>query len=317
MKLNRQIKTGAFAIVSILLFILGYQFLKGSSLFETSKTYYVKYNNVAGLEPAAAVTVNGMQVGKVKDIYLETNIGGKVVVEFVVEKDFQFSKSSIIKIYSSGFIGGNNLAILPDYTNATLAKNKDTLQGQIQAGMIDGILEKFNPIEKSLLATLSKLDSVLGDLHQVMDVQTKNNLKQGIANLNATLASFNGVASNANKLLANNQQSLNNTISNLDKTSKNFAQLSDSLSKVKVGELVNEMETTLNNLYGISAKINNGEGSVGKLLKDEKLYNNLEGAAKQLEQLLEDMKQNPKRYVHFSLFGKRPKPYENTNNNPE
>ena len=316
MKLSREVKTGIFAIVSILLFILGYNYLKGSELFNKTAVYYVKYNNVGGLAPAAPVTVNGMKVGKVKDIYLASNKGGEVIVEFIIEKDFQFSKTSLVKIYSSSFIGGNNLGIIPDYTSKEMAQPNDTLKGQVDAGMVDGILEKFDPLEKSILSTLSKLDTVLSDLHQVMDDNTKTNLRESIARLNSTMASFNGAASNMNSLLATNKDKLSNTFTNLDKTTENFAKFSDSLAQMETGKMMEDLQGTIAKFNAIAAQIENGEGSVGMLLKDEKLYNNLEGASKQLEQLLQDMKLNPKRYVHFSLFGKRAKEY-NPPNDPE
>ncbi len=310
MKLSREVKTGIFAIISIVLFILGYNFLKGSDFFESADIYYVKYDNVAGLSPGAPVTVNGMQVGKVKDVYLEKNTGGDVVVEFTIEKDFVFSRKSVIKIYSSGIIGGNNLGVLPDYTSNTMAQPGDTLMGAMQAGMIDGILERFTPIEKSVLSTMEKLDSVLSDIDQVLDDKTKNNLRESIAKLNTTMTSFNGAASKMNGLLAENEEKLGNTFTNLDKTTENFAKFSDSLAQIETGKIMRDLQNSIDKFNQIATQIENGEGSVGKLLKDEKLYDNLEGAAKQLEQLLQDMKLNPKRYVHFSLFGKRPKPYD-------
>lgn len=310
MKLSREVKTGIFAIVSILLFILGYNFLKGTELFNKPKVYFVKYKNVGGLAPAAPVTVNGMKVGKVKDIYLASNKGGEVIVEFIIEKDFRFSKTSLVKIYSSSFIGGNNLGIIPDYTSNDLAQPNDTLKGQVDAGMVDGILEKFDPIEKSLLSTLKNLDSVLTGLDQILDDTTKANLRESIAKLNSTMTSFNGAASNMNSLLATNKDKLSNTFTNLDKTTENFARFSDSLSQIETGKMVKDLENTISKFNAIASQIESGEGSVGKLLKDEKLYDNLEGASKQLEQLLQDMKLNPKRYVHFSLFGKKGKEYD-------
>jgi phospholipid/cholesterol/gamma-HCH transport system substrate-binding protein len=312
LKLSREVKTGIFAIMSIVLFVLGYNFLKGSQFLDNSRIFYVKYDNVAGLTASAPVTVNGMQVGKVRDVFLEHKNGGRVIVEFGIEKEFEFSKTSTIEIYSSGFIGGNNLAVIPDYSSNDIAKSGDTLKGRLQAGIIDGLFEKFTPLEKSILATLSKLDTVLTDLDEVMDDKTKSNLRQSIAGLNETIASFNGAAQKMDALLTDNKEELDSTFINLDKTMANFAKFSDSLAQMETGKMISELQRTIERLNTITGQIENGEGSIGKLLKDENLYNNLEGATKQLENLLEDMKLNPKRYVHFSLFGKRPKPYEST-----
>lgn len=310
MKLSREVKTGIFAIVSIALFVLGYYFLKGSRLLDGVALYYVKYDNVAGLAPSAPVTVNGMQVGKVKDVFLESKKGGKVIVEFGIEEEFEFSKTSTIEIYSSGFIGGNNLAVIPDYSSKDIARPGDTLKGKLRISMMDGLLEKFIPLEKSILTSLAKLDVVLTDLDEVMDDETKSNLRHSIAGLNETISSFNGAAQKMDMLLTDNKDALDSTFVNLDKTMSNFAKFSDSLAQIETGKMISELQGTLSKLNKITGQIENGEGSIGKLLNDDKLYNNLEGATKQLEQLLEDMKLNPKRYVHFSLFGKRPKPYE-------
>lgn len=308
MKLSREVKTGILVISGILLFIFGYNFLKNSDLFETDRIFYVKYNNVAGLAQSAPVTVNGLAVGKVNSIDFADKNGG-LIVTFSVEKDFDFSKNSTVLIYSSGFIGGNNLGIIPANDGAATAQSGDTLQGDIQAGMIDGIMDKFVPLEKSLEHTLARLDTVLVGISDVLDEDTKKNLRSSISNLNQTMASFNGVARDMKSLLNTNKEKLNSTMSNLDITAQNFAKLSDSLAQIETGELVRNMETTIRKLNNIAEGIDNGEGSVGKLLKDDKLYDNLTGASKQMEQLLEDMKLNPKRYVHFSLFGKRPKQY--------
>ena len=309
MKLSREVKTGILVISGILLFIFGYSFLKNSDLFETDRIFYVKYDNVAGLAQSAPVTVNGLEVGQVKSIEFANKTGG-LIVTFSVEKEFDFSKNSTVLIYSSGFIGGNNLGIIPANDGGTIAKSGDTLLGDIQAGMIDGIMDKFMPLEKSLENTLARLDTVLVGISDVMDEDTKKNLRSSISNLNQTMASFNGVARDMKSMLNTNKEKLNSTMSNLDITAKNFAKLSDSLAQIEMGELVRNMETTISKLNNIAEGIDNGEGSVGKLLKDEELYDNLAGASKQLEQLLEDMKLNPKRYVHFSLFGKKPKQYD-------
>ena len=309
MKLSRDIKTAILVLVGIALFIFGYNFLKNSSLLDSSKVFYVKYDNVAGLSTSAPVTINGLAVGKVTNIDFADK-AGSLVVTFNVEKDFEFSKKSMVQIYSSGFIGGNNLGILPDMTTNVMAKSGDTLVGEIQSGMIDGIIEKFDPLEKSLMQTLSSLDTVLNGVNEVLDDKTKTNLRNGIASLNQTMANFNGISRDMNTVLSGNKDKFNRAITNLDTTTENFAKLSDSLAQINTGELAKNMEMAINKLNAIAEGIDNGDGSVGKLLKDEQLYDNLTGASKQLEQLLEDMKLNPKRYVHFSLFGKRAKQYD-------
>lgn len=309
MRLTREVKTGILVIVGILLFIFGYSFLKNSNLFSNPKVFYVKYDNVAGLANSAPVTINGLQVGKVLGIEFQ-NTKGDLLVSFSVEKDFDFSKNSVVQIYSSGFIGGNNLAIIPGNDYANMATTGDTLHGDIQAGMIDGIMDKFAPLEESLVLTLSKLDTVLTGVSDVLDEKSKQNLRTTIANLNTTMANFSVASRDMNRLLGDNKSKLNNTFENLDKTTRNFASLSDSLAQINTGELVRNMEEAIGKLNSIAEGLENGEGSVGKLLKDEQMYDNLTGASKQLEQLLEDMKLNPKRYVHFSLFGKKQKQYQ-------
>ena len=316
MKLSKELKTGIFAIVVILLFIFGYSYLKGTNLLENQRTFYVKYNNVEGLAVGAPVTINGYQVGKVLDIDF-VNGNGDLVVTFSVEKDFKFSKESIVEIYSSSFIGGNNLGIKPIYNPNNVAKPGDTLLGEIQQGILDQVTGKLAPLEAKIESTLTSLDTLLISVNEVLDTDSRENLRRTIANLSATVAEFRGASSSMNALLKDNKEKLNSTIANLDNTSENFSKLSDSLAEIEVGKMVKELESTLERFNGIAAQIESGEGSVGKLLKDEELYDNLAGASLQIEKLLEDMRLNPKRYVHFSLFGKRPKPYEAPKENEE
>ncbi len=316
MRLSREVKTGILAIGAILLFIFGYSFLKGTNLLEDHRTFYVKYQNVEGLAKSAPVTINGLPVGKVQNIGFANKTGG-LVVEFTVEEDFDFSKNSLVRIYSSGLIGGKSLGIFPSYDPSNIAKAGDTLKGEIEKGMLDAVSERLGPLEEKVNNTLAGLDTLFLGINDVLDEQTRNNLKVTIANLSETAVAFKGASRNINTLLAENKEKLSNTLTNFDTVSKNFASLSDSLAQIETGKMVRDMEDVMSRLDAIVAKIDNGEGSIGKLLKDEKLYDNLEGASLQLEKLLEDMKLNPKRYVHFSLFGKRPKEYsdpEESNN---
>ena len=309
MKLTREVKTGILALGGIFLFIFGYNFLKNSSIFENARTFYVKYSSVDGLAPSAPVTINGLQVGTVRSIdFLDAS--GELLVTFAVDNDFQFAKSSVVEIYSSGFISGNNLGIIPDFSNSDMAKSGDTLSGRIKPGMMDGLMKTLDPIQSGLVQTLTKVDTLLNNINAVMDEDTKENLRQSVANLNASMASFRNASRNIDQLLADNKAGLDSTFANLDRTTANFAQFSDSLAQVNIQAMMADLEGMLAKFNAVADKIERGEGSVGKLLNDEELYNNLTGASAQLEALLEDMKLNPKRYVHFSLFGKKNKEYQ-------
>ena len=305
--------------MAILLFIFGYNFLKGSNLLNSKRIYYVKYDNVEGLAPSAPVTINGLQVGKVEQIGFADNKGG-LVVTFSVDSDFQFSRKSIVQIYSSGFIGGNNLGIIPEYDQADTAVSGDTLTGVVEKGMLDGLVDTFEPLEASIKVTLARLDTVLQDIDEVLDEQAKADLKSAISNLDQTMRSVNGITDNMNQMMATNRVTLERTLANLDTTTANFAKVSESLAKIETTRMVADLEAAICSFRAITDRMEKGEGSIGKLLYDEQLYDNLAGASFQLEQLLEDFKENPKRYVHFSVFGKKAQPYieeENPDDVPE
>ncbi|MGY8887031.1 MAG: MlaD family protein [Flavobacteriales bacterium] len=308
MKVSREVKTGILAIGAILLFVFGYSFLKGTNLFQDSRVFFVKYKNVEGLATSAPVTINGLNVGKVNDIKFADGNGG-LVVKFTVDNAFVFSKTSKVRIYSDGLIGGKSLGIFLEYDPKNIAKSGDTLSGAIDGGMLDAVTKALGPLEDRLTSTLISVDSMLLSVNDILDKDTRLHLKQAIQNLNGTMSSLNGASGKLNTLLANNAGKMDRTFTNLDEMSLNFSKFSDSLAQIQTGKLVADLQDVIGRFDAIVTGLDNGEGSVGKLLKDEKLYENLEGASKELEKLLEDVRLNPKRYVQVSVFGKKQKEY--------
>lgn len=311
MKIAKEVKIGILAIFAISLFIYGYSFLKGSDLFSNERTFYVSYNNVAGLTVSAPVTVNGYAIGQVKNIDFENNLG-RLLVTFKLTKDFDFSKNSVVRIYSTSVIGGNALAIIPEIDKNNIAQNGDTLQGEIEQGMLESLTSGLKPLENRIYKTLSGLDTLLNNFNSILNEDTKNNLKEAIASLNKTMNSFEGASSDLNSILSENKPKLDSTFSYLETTTENLASFSDSLAQVDIKAMAANLESTLESFDAIMKKIDNGEGSMGKLVNDEQLYTNLEAASKELEELLRDLKENPKRYVHISVFGKKAKEYESS-----
>ena len=315
LKITKEIKTGMLALFAILLLIYGYSFLKGSDLFSNERTFYVSYDNVAGLTVSAPVTINGYVVGQVNKIEFENDLGG-LLVTFSINKDFNFSKNSIVRIYSTSVIGGNALAIIPEIDKDSIALDGDTLNGEIEKGMLESLTSGLKPLENRMYTTRSGLDSLLSSFNSVLNEDTKNNLKAAINSLTKTMYSFEDTASDLNSLLKENKPKLDSTFSYLETTSGNLAVFSDSLTQIDINTMATNLETTLESFNSIMNKFNNGEGSIGKLINDENLYGNLEAASKELEELLRDLKENPKRYVHISVFGKKAKEYElNDSNN--
>ena len=309
MKLSKEVKTGILALLAIFMVIYGYSFLKGSNLFSSDRTFYVTYDHVAGLAISAPVTINGYAIGQVKNIDFEDQ-SGRLLVTFSLTKDFDFSKNSLVRIYSTSFIGGNALAIIPEFDTNNIAQDGDTLRGEVEKGMLETVKKALRPLEERVYHTMSGLDTLLYNFNYVLNDSTKKDLTEAVASLNKTLHNFEGVSGDLNSLLKENKPKLDSTFTYIETTTENLAKFTDSLSQINIKAMAANLEATLASFDAIMKKMENGEGSIGKLLNDDELYKNLESASKELEELLRDLKENPKRYVHISVFGKKQKEYE-------
>jgi phospholipid/cholesterol/gamma-HCH transport system substrate-binding protein len=302
LKISKELKAGIIVLGGVLLVILGLSYLKANPLFKQNRVFYAVYENVEGLAVSTNVTINGFAVGKVSSIeFLDDS--AKLLVTFMVDSDFEFSKTSKVEIYEPGLIGGKALAILPAFDGAPMAVDADTLATSRKAGLSELVNQRLEPLQQKLEGMLESADTLLVNINSLLDNKTKNDLKNSLLKFNQTISSFNGI-------LADNREKLGNTIDNFDKSAASLAVMSEDLSKAELSKTMAELKTTIAGFNSVIAKIDKGEGSIGKLLNDEKLYENLTGASKQMEALLEDMKLNPKRYVHFSLFGKKPDQYD-------
>lgn len=301
LKISREIKTALLVLASIALFVWGYGFLKGNNIFDKSIRYYVEYDNVEGVTTSSNVTINGLVVGKVSKIQIQKETG-KLLVELFMTNPIQISKNSTAYIYSSDFIGGKDIAIELDFKDTNYAESGDYLNSGVKLGMIDGLGDQLDPIQKKLQEVLDNANTMLVSINSILDEKTQADLKATMNDLSSTMASVNG-------LLATNKPKLDKTMNNLTVMSQNFVQLSDSLANLEINKTFAILDAATNNIDKLLAGIERGEGSIGKLMKDEQLYKNLENASKELEQLLHDVKENPKRYIHFSVFGKKGTPY--------
>ncbi|WP_349351004.1 MULTISPECIES: MlaD family protein [unclassified Flagellimonas] len=308
MKLSREIKTGIIVVAGIVAFLFGLSYLKSSPLFENNKTFYAVYDDVGGLQPGTQVSINGFNVGNVTDIRFKDS-SGKLLVTLTVTNKFEFSKSSIAELFDTGIIGGKGLQIVPVFDDGPKAQSGDTLPSKIKPGLTELVQQKLTPLQMKVEGAVSNADSLLMNVNQILDDPTKKQLQEAIVSMNQLVGSFKASADNLNVLLENNKTQLDSSLKNVNHITSNFSKLSDSLVNADLGKTLAEFQGTVSKLNGILAKIEEGEGSLGKLHKDDALYNNLAEASRELDLLLQDFRLNPKRYVNVSVFGKKQKEY--------
>jgi phospholipid/cholesterol/gamma-HCH transport system substrate-binding protein len=305
MKISKEVKTGVLVLSGIVLFIFGYNYLKGKNLFESRNLYYTEFDYNA-LNKSSPITVNGNSVGKIQDIVYDYKTG-KTRVSFDVNDALKFSKNSIIKMYETGLMGGNGLAILIN-NEGELAKPGDMLASTVEFGLVTSLSNSFSGLSDNLDSTLKSTDTLMVSINRLVNDNSDAGLKRTIEELNFTLKSFKNTSNSVNSVITNNDKNITAILNKFKTISADLAVLTADLKNANVGTTVENLNSTLNKLNTILASIDKGEGSMGKLLKDEALYNNLEGATKEMEALLKDIKLHPKRY--FRVLSKKEIPYK-------
>lgn len=309
MKFSNEIKTALLFIFGISLFFIGFSYLKSNDVFVSDRLFYGVYDNTEGLLNGTPVTINGYEVGSVENSELMFP-SGKIFVTFRVENDFSFSKNSIAQIYESGLIGGKALAIIPAFDKAADAEYGDTLQTAVAPGLTDLVNEKLSPLQEKIESMIVHADSVLISFKNVMDVERQEALRQSIDQFNETTAALTTLTNALSSSVNDTDGALNNTFDALARASKNAAAITDSLQQAPLAATIRMLEHSAINLSDITNKVSAGEGTLGKLVQSDSLVNALNETNVQVQLLLQDMRLNPKRYVHFSLFGKKNKTYE-------
>jgi len=309
LKLSKEFKAALLVITALVVFIWGFNYLKGKNIFNFSTVYYVVYDDIQGLMTGTPVSINGFNVGKVSDIEFQGKTS-KLLVTITMDKKITISKNSIAQIYESSLIGGKAVAIKPVDDDAPIAKSGDFLKGEIKPSFTDVLDERLSPLQDKIESLVINTDSVMNKFNNVFTAETQKNLQASVVKFNSTLGNLESITASLDKFLKTNEGQLGTSVQNIDTLTANLAKVSKTLSDAGLGETVADLQKSIQNLNALLQGINKGEGSLGKLTKDEALYQNLEKTSKQMELLLQDFRLNPKRYVHFSIFGKKAKTYQ-------
>jgi phospholipid/cholesterol/gamma-HCH transport system substrate-binding protein len=312
MNLSNEFKVGALTVISVVLLVLGYNFLIGKNLVRKSDVIYARFPEVGSLEISSPVKIKGYKIGNVYAIEnLDENISEVIVAISLTEKvNIPVNSNAII---NSVLTGGTLLNISPGDAKTYLKKG-DTLKSSYTPDMLTKFMNSVDPVLINVKQAIDSLKLVLSNLNSVFDDNTKANLKTVIANLKTSTANLSVMLNSKDGALAHtltnaetftnnlnkNNDNLNTTITNLKNTSQKFSEL-------QLNETVANLNTTITQLQTILQKANNGNGSLGMLINDPKLYNNLQNTVRSMNILVDDLKMHPKRYVSISVFGKKDK----------
>ena len=308
MKINNEVKTGVLVLIGIGLFIFGFSYLKSNDIFVTDRTFYAVYSDVEGVVNGTPVTVNGLPVGSIQKISFHN--GNKLLVKFRVENDIEFSINSLAQIYETGLIGGKALAIIPSNDKSRKAVSSDTLKSSIAPGLTDLVNKKITNLQVKIESMVMSADSVLFKINRVFDDSTRANLRNSVSDFNYTIAELKETSSAINDIVKSNKSRVDLTIGNVSKISKDLSNITSSLTNSDLDITLANFKKSSDDLSSILSNINNGEGTISKLIANDSLFNNLNEASRSIDLLLEDIRLNPNRYIHFSLFGKKNKPYK-------
>ncbi len=312
MKVSNETKVGALTVIAVTLLVLGYNFLKGKNLVKRSDVIYARFSDVGALEISSPVKIKGYRIGNVYSFTASDENITEVIVAINLDKKVNIPVNSIAKV-NSNITGGAELSIITGNANTYIQKG-DTLKSSSGPDLLTKLGNSVDPILVNLNHAVDSLKLVLGNLNSVFDQENKDNLKAVIANLKSSSANLSVLLNSKDGALAKtlknaetfttnlngNNEKLNTTIDNLKNTSQK-------ISELQLKETVTNLNNTITQLQTILQKANKGDGTLGLLVNDPKLYNNLQNTSRSLNILLDDLRMHPKRYINVSVFGKKDK----------
>lgn len=307
--MNKEFKIGLVVVIVISVLVVGVNYLKGLDILGDNQLYYAEYEDIGGLQVGSTVMVNGYQVGMVSDIELLIEKNQSLIITLRLDKKINIPKNSICRIVNQDLMGTKGISLILG-EGTTFLNVGDTLISSIEGSLQEEVNAQILPLKNKAEELIGSMDSVMMIITAVLNKDARNNLSNSLNSLNTTFLLLSESMKKVDYVVAENDNRVSKIIENLESISENiennngeikniltnFSNISDSFVKADIA-------STLQNFNKISTKINNGEGSIGLLMKDEKIYKNLEKSTKELAELIEDIKKNPSRYMNFSIVG--------------
>ncbi len=316
MKIKTETKVGLIGVATIAILVWGINFLKGKNLFEKQDTYYAKYDNINGLLPTSYVFINGMKVGKVNEIqYMDAQMKSFLVC-FDIPASIQIPTNSIAEVYSSDILGSKAMRIIIGDATSYLSENDTMLSKNDDKSMLSEIGKILEPYSEKVDNIISNLDSVIESANKILDQKTQKEIQIMITNANHISTNLATLSENLNEITSRDKEKIHNIFTNIENLCNtlddnddklamaidNFANISDTLAHANISAIMQDINISLESLSNTLHKINKGNGNLGLLINDENLYNNLERSSRSLDSLINDIRNNPKRYLNISIF---------------
>lgn len=315
MKLRTETKVGIIAIVTIAILVWGLNFLKGKDLFGRQHTYYAIYEDIGGLLPTSYVFINGMKVGQVSKIkYIDPQMK-KFIVRFELPSNLQLPSNSIAEVFNSDLLGSKAMRVkMGDAT--TYLNPGDTLLSHTEGSMLSEVGKILEPYTDRLENIICNADTVVNNLKQITDNETQRNFHSAMNNINHISQRLSTLSANLDNIVGTEKGKIQDIIENIDNLSKtlnnnsheldniicNISEITDTVSRAKLGSTLEKLNRTVDDLSASMEKISSGKGNVGKLINDDNLYDNLQKSIEDLDALIKDIKENPKKYIKVSVF---------------
>jgi phospholipid/cholesterol/gamma-HCH transport system substrate-binding protein len=308
-KIANETKVGILAAFSIALLIIGYNFLKGNAIFSSETVLYAKYPRVDGLAVSKPVLINGFQIGRVDKLTLLPN--GSILATLKINGKYDIPKNSTARLESTDLLGSK--AIVMDLGSGAFAQEGDTLNANVQ----QNIMEAVQPVQKKAERIIGKMDSILTSVNSIMNPNFQKNVDKSFNSIAATLASLEATSKKVDRLVGSESSKVEGILNNVEAISSNLKNnnekinailanintVTDQVAAANFKQTIENANKAVADFQGVVTKINEGKGSLGLLVNDTQMYDNLNSASKNLDNLIIDLKENPKRYVHFSVFG--------------
>lgn len=310
MKIKNETKVGILAAFSLALLIIGYNFLKGNSIFSSETVLYAKYTHVDGLGVSKPVLINGFQIGRVDNLELKPD--GSIVATLKIKDEYKIPINTIARLESTDLLGGK--AIVMELGNSTeYAKDGHILNSNVEKGIMDAV----QPVQKKAELIITKMDSILTSVNAILNPNFQKNVEKSFTSIASTLETLESTSKKVDNLVGAESSKLSNILANVESITTNFKNngakidavlnnlntVTDKMAALNFKQTIDNANNAVADLQVMVNSLKQGKGSLGKLLNDEEMYNNLNNASKNLDNLMIDLKANPKRYVHFSVFG--------------